>query len=207
MERGALAPETILTMTDTIHLTRDCDVIAVPSGRRETLPKGASVRIVQQRGGAFTVSNEIHAIFRIDQEDADALGLEFSGPADTPIQSQDTTESLVWDTLKTVYDPELPVNIVDLGLVYSVAIAPAPAGNSIAVRMAMTSPGCGMSNVLKTDVESKLLRLPQVAEARVEVVFDPPWNPSRMSEAARLQLGMEFEGGPGLIQIGGPPRF
>jgi probable FeS assembly SUF system protein SufT len=194
-------------MKETIQLTRDCPVIAVPSGRRQTLPLGTAVRIVQQRGGAFTVSNDIHALFRIDAEDADALGLTTS--VEAPLQSQEKTltEALVWDTLKTVYDPELPVNIVDLGLVYSVAIAPAEAGNSIAVRMAMTSPGCGMSNVLKSDVESRLLRLPQVAEARVEVVFDPPWDQSRMSDSARLQLGMDFSGPPGLIQIGGPPRF
>jgi probable FeS assembly SUF system protein SufT len=200
-------------MTDTIQLIRDCEVIAVPSGQRRTLPKGTSVRIVQQRGGAFTVSNDLHAIFRIAAEDADALGLE--NPAAEPAQSTTQqgqrdatlTESLVWDALKTVYDPELPVNVVELGLVYSVAITPAPAGNSIAIRMAMTSPGCGMSNVLKADVEGKLLRLPQVAEASVEVVFDPPWSPSRMSESARLQLGMEFDSGPGFVQIGGAPRF
>lgn len=195
-------------MKESIQLTRDCPVIAVPSGRRQTLPQGTAVRIVQQRGGAFTVSNDIHALFRIDAEDAGALGL--SAASEPLLQSQEKiplSESLVWDTLKTVYDPELPVNIVDLGLVYSVAITPAEAGNAIAIRMAMTSPGCGMSNVLKSDVESRLLRLPQVAEAHVEVVFDPPWDPSRMSESARLQLGMDVSGGPGLIQIGGPPRF
>ncbi len=200
-----LQPRKTDLMADSIHLTRDCTVIAVPSGRREILPKGTALRIVQQRGGAFTVSNEIHAIFRIAPEDADALGL--AAQADAPVQNQELTESLVWDALKTVYDPELPVNIVELGLVYSVAIAPTPAGNAIQVRMAMTSPGCGMSNVLKSDVESRLLRLPQVAEARVEVVFDPPWNPSRMSESARLQLGMDSGPGPGFVRIGGAPRF
>jgi probable FeS assembly SUF system protein SufT len=192
-------------MKDTIQLTRDCEVIAVPSGQRKTLPQGTAVRIVQQRGGAFTVSNDIHALFRIDAADAGALGL--TAQAETPVQNQEITESLVWATLKNVYDPELPVNIVDLGLVYSVVLAPAASGGVITVKMAMTSPGCGMSNVLKSDVESRLLRLPQVAEARVEVVFDPPWDQSRMSEAARLQLGMDSSAGPGLIQIGGPPRF
>jgi probable FeS assembly SUF system protein SufT len=196
-------------MNQPIQLIRDCQVIAVPSGRRQNLPRGTSLRIVQQRGGAFTVSNDIHALFRIDAEDADALGLDAPSTAEPLLQDQkkELTEALVWDTLKTVYDPELPVNIVDLGLVYSVVLEPAASGNAITVRMAMTSPGCGMSNVLKSDVESRLLRLPQVAEARVEVVFDPPWDPSRMSESARLQLGMESSGGPGLIQIGGPPRF
>jgi probable FeS assembly SUF system protein SufT len=196
-------------MTETIQLTRDCEVIAVPSGQRRTLPKGTSLRIVQQRGGAFTVSNDLHAVFRIGAEDADALGRD-SSAAESEKQSAPEgplTEALVWNALKTVYDPELPVNIVELGLVYSVAIEPAPEGSAISIRMAMTSPGCGMSNVLKADVEGKLLRLPQVAEARVEVVFDPPWDSSRMSESARLQLGMDFSSGPGFVQIGGGPRF
>ncbi len=193
-------------MTEAIQLTRDCDVLAVPSGQRQTLPKGTPLHIVQRRGGAFTVSNSIHAVFRIAPEDADALGLTTPAEAPDQIEERTLTEALVWDALKSVYDPELPVNIVELGLVYSVAIAPAPQGNAIQVRMAMTSPGCGMSNVLKSDVEGKLLRLPQVAEAHVEVVYDPPWTPARMSEAARLQLGMEFSNGPGFVQIGGAPR-
>jgi probable FeS assembly SUF system protein SufT len=194
-------------MNESIQLSRDCPVIAVPSGRRETLPQGTPVRIVQQRGGAFTVSNELHAIFRVAPEDADALGLTAPAESLEQPQQEELTESLVWDALKTVYDPELPVNIVELGLVYSVDLTPAPQGNAIAVRMAMTSPGCGMSNVLKSDVESKLLRLPQVAEAHVEVVFDPPWTPARMSESARLQLGMDHDSGSGFVQIGGTPRF
>jgi probable FeS assembly SUF system protein SufT len=193
-------------MRETIQLTRDCDVIAVPSGQRQTLPKGTALHIVQQRGGAFTVSNERHSVFRIAQEDADALGLTTQADAPDQQQEKTLTEALVWDALKTVFDPELPVNIVELGLVYSVAITAAPTGNAIQVRMAMTSPGCGMSNVLKSDVEGKLLRLPQVAQAHVEVVFDPPWTPARMSESARLQLGMEFSSGPGFVQIGGVPR-
>jgi probable FeS assembly SUF system protein SufT len=196
-------------MTETIQLARDCEVIAVPSGQRRTLPKGTSLRIVQQRGGAFTVSNDLHAVFRIGAEDADALGRDSSAAESEKHSAPEgpLTEALVWDALKTVYDPELPVNIVELGLVYAVAIEPAPEGNAISIRMAMTSPGCGMSNVLKADVEGKLLRLPQVTEARVEVVFDPPWDPRRMSESARLQLGMDFSSGPGFVQIGGGPRF
>jgi len=189
-------------MTEPIRLQRDCEAIAVPSGRRQVLPQGTSVRIVQQRGGAFTVSDGLHAIFRIDAENADALGLQASALAGEPAPQGPLSEKLILDALKTVYDPELPVNIVDLGLVYSIAIAAAsPSGHVVTVRMAMTSPGCGMSNVLKSDVEGKLLRLPQVSEARVEVVFDPPWTPARMSEGARLQLGMEFDSAPGLIQI------
>lgn len=189
---------------DKIELRRDCEAIAVPSGQRQTLPAGTPVRIVQTRGGAFTVSNDIHAVFRIDGLDADALGL--AAPKNSaPAPQGPFTEEMVSKALKTVYDPELPVNVVDLGLIYSCDIKKNDQGShSISVRMAMTSPGCGMSNVLKSDVETKLRRLPEVAEANVEVVFDPPWTPARMSEAARLQLGMDLDDarGPGLIQIG-----
>ncbi len=189
---------------DKIELRRDCEVIAVPSGQRQTLPAGTPVRIMQTRGGAFTVSNDIHAIFRIDGADADALGLAPPKGGVPPAQGP-LTEEMVSRALKTVYDPELPVNVVDLGLIYSAHITSNDqGGKTVAVRMAMTSPGCGMSNVLKSDVETKLKRLPEVTEAKVEVVFDPPWTPARMSEAARLQLGMDLDDtrGPGLIQIG-----
>ncbi len=186
-----------------VDLNRDCEVIAVPSGIRQILPKGTAVRIEQARGGSFTVSNDIHAIFRIDGQDADALGRKApAGAWATP--EGPLTEKMVWDALRTVYDPELPVNVVDLGLVYSCAIATGDTGaKTIAVRMAMTSPGCGMSNVLKADVQTKLMRLPDVAESKVEVVFDPPWSPARMSEAARLQLGMDMDDSrsSGFVQI------
>lgn len=189
---------------DKLELRRDCEAIAVPSGQRQTLSAGTPVRIVQTRGGAFTVSNEIRAIFRIDGQDADALGL--APPKNSaPPPLGPLTEDMVWKTLKTVFDPELPVNVVDLGLIYSCDVKKNEQGShSIAVRMAMTSPGCGMSNVLKSDVETRLKRLPEVAEVNVEVVFDPPWTQARMSEAARLQLGMDLDDtrGPGLIQIG-----
>jgi probable FeS assembly SUF system protein SufT len=190
-------------MSDTIQLNRDCEVIAVPSGQRQTLPRGTVVRIVQTRGGAFTVSNDIHAVFRIDGADADALGLAQPRAAAVPKPQGPLSDQMIWDALKTVYDPELPVNVVDLGLIYSCAIISNPDGKSIDVRMAMTSPGCGMSNVLKADVESRLLRLPEVTAAHVEVVFDPPWSQARMSEAARLQLGMDLDdrAAPGLVQI------
>lgn len=183
-------------MTEVTEVKRDCEAIAIPSGLRKVLPRGTTVRIAQIRGGGYTVSTEIHSMFRIDAKDADALGLAAAKVSD-PEKQGPLSERLVWDTLKTVFDPEIPVNVVDLGLIYSCAIVPCDqGGKSVDVQMAMTSPGCGMSNVLKADVESKLLRLPDVSEVRVEVVFDPPWNPNRMSEAARLQLGFEFESGP-----------
>lgn len=189
---------------DKVELRRDVETIAVPSGQRQVLQAGTPVRIMQTRGGAFTVSNDIHAMFRIDGVDADALGLAPPKSSVTPVQGP-LTEEMVSKTLKTVYDPELPVNVVDLGLIYSCNITSnEKGGKSVSVRMAMTSPGCGMSNVLKSDVETKLKRLPEVSDVMVEVVFDPPWTQSRMSEAARLQLGMDLDDdrGPGLVQIG-----
>lgn len=179
---------------ETIELKRDCEVIAIPSGTRQVLQQGSTVRVVQKRGGNYTVSSDLHAMYRIDSKDADALGFEMPAQANEAINHGPCSEQLVWETLKSVYDPEIPVNVVDLGLIYSCAIAPHESGgNVVTIRMAMTSPGCGMSNVLKADVESKLERLEGVAETRVEVVFDPPWNPGRMSEAARLQLGFDLE--------------
>jgi probable FeS assembly SUF system protein SufT len=189
---------------DKIELRRDVEAIAVPSGERRTLAAGTPVRIMQTRGGAFTVANDIHAMFRIDGVDADSLGLAPPKSGSAPVRGP-LTEEMVTKALKTVYDPELPVNVVDLGLIYSSVISTNDhGGKSVAVRMAMTSPGCGMSNVLKADVESKLKRLPEVSDVTVEVVFDPPWDRSRMSEGARLQLGMDLDDdrGPGLVQIG-----
>lgn len=189
-------------MTETIQLKRDCSAIAIPRGSREVLPAGASVRVMQARGGSYTVATPLHEMYRIDAVDADALG--FEAPAATYAQPQEPfSEKLVWNTLRTVYDPEIPINIVDLGLVYSCEIGSHDRGRSIDIRMTMTAPGCGMSNVLKTDVESKLLRIPEVGEVHVKVVLDPPWNPERMSEAARLQLGFDLEPSspPHLTQI------
>lgn len=192
-------------MADIIELKRECEAIAIPSGLRQKLPAGAAVRIVQARGGDYTVATDRHAMFRIDGADADALGLNTPRPAPLAQREGPLSEEMAWSVLKTVYDPELPVNVVDLGLIYSCAITSAPqGGKGIAVRMAMTSPGCGMSNVLKADVERKLLQLPEVEEARVEVVFDPPWTPDRMTDAARLQLGFDLDAAPSLIQISRP---
>jgi len=182
-------------MAEMISLKRDCNAIAVPSGRREVLPAGTQVRLMQSRGGSYTLSTLFHAMYRMDTADADALGLEVPAQPE-PEQSGTFSEELVWNALKTVYDPEIPVNIVDLGLIYGCEIQRTEGGYSISIRMAMTAPGCGMGNVLKADVEAKLFRLPEVADARVEIAFDPPWTPDRMSEAARLQLGFDLARGP-----------
>lgn len=189
------------TAKEMIELQRDCQAVSIPKGLRQTLPKGTPVRIVQQRPGSYTVSTPTHSMYRIDAKDADALGLGASSPT-APLAGQNQlSEQLILDTLKSVRDPELPVNIVDLGLIYSCTISPTPAGQAIAIRMALTSPGCSMSDVLKSEVETTLSQLPGVAEVRVVVVFDPPWDPSRMSEEARLQIGMDLGAKRDLVQI------
>jgi probable FeS assembly SUF system protein SufT len=175
-----------------VKLTRTTEVIEIPSGRVSTLPENMSVRIMQSRGDSYTVWTDYGQMYRIDGKDADALGLE---PTDGPSHANEPrefSEAMVWDILKSVYDPEIPVNIVDLGLIYECKIAPVEGdgeGKRIDIQMSMTAPGCGMGGVLKSDIESRLLRLPSVKQVQVEVVFEPPWDQSRMSEAARLQLG------------------
>ena len=178
---------------DRITLNRACEAIQIPSGMSSNLPAGTAVRIMQSRGNSYTVATDFGEMFRVDIDNADALGLS-GAAAQTPAVHQEAfSEQMVWDQMKTIYDPEIPVNIVDLGLIYSCEIAPTDeGGKKIDIKMSMTAPGCGMGNVLKADVESKLAALPEVKEVHVDVVFDPPWNPTRMSEAARLQLGFDL---------------
>lgn len=186
-----------MTANERITLNRACEVIEIPSGRHNVLPSGTEVRLMQSMGGSYTVWTDYGAMYRVDARDADALGLNPREPEAQPTEGQKGTfdEKMVWDQMKTVYDPEIPVNIVDLGLIYACDIKPVEGGKKIDVKMSMTAPGCGMGNVLKADVESKLSRLPEVKEVHVEVVFDPPWNPGRMSEAAKLQLGFDLDYG------------
>jgi len=178
-----------------IKLFRDVEVIEIPAGTKSTLPEGTVVRIMQSLGSSYTVSGgQWGAMYRIDARDADALGLP---TPETPESEQRSfSEQLVWDELKTVFDPEIPVNVVDLGLIYECRIGEAEGGgHKLDVKMSMTAPGCGMGNVLKADVESKLARLPEVKQVNVEIVFDPPWSPALMSEAAKLQLGFDLDYG------------
>ena len=177
-----------------VALTRECDAIEIPNGTRKTLPSGTQVRIAHSRGGSYTIATDAGSMCRVDAKDADALGLSVPQAAQS-LPAGPLTEQIVNDRLKTIFDPEIPVNIVDLGLVYSCRIEPRDdGGNRIDVKMAMTAPGCGMGNVLKADVESKLSRLPDVKEIHVDVVFDPPWHAGLMSEAAKLQLGFDLGG-------------
>jgi probable FeS assembly SUF system protein SufT len=152
---------------------------------------------MQSLGGSYTVTADRGRMYRVDAGDADALGLAPSVATQaSPASGTGFSEQMVWDQLRTVYDPEIPVNLVDLGLIYSCAITPLDAGkHRIEVKMSITAPGCGMGNVLKADVENKLARLPTVSDVHVEVVFDPPWNPGRMSEVAKLQLGFDLDYG------------
>ena len=183
-------------MYELIELKRESEAIEIPSGIHRFLPAGTRVRISQFLGSGYTVISEMGCMFRIDAKDADALGLSAPAAAEQEAPQATFREQMVWDQMRTVFDPEIPVNIVDLGLIYSCDIAPREqGGKKIDVKMSMTAPGCGMGNVLKADVESKLSRVPEVKEVNVQVVFDPPWHPGLMSEAAKLQLGFDLDYG------------
>ncbi len=192
-----------MSMPEMIELKRECEVIEIPSGVPRVLSMGARVRISQFLGNAYTVVTDGGYMCRVHGKDADALGLTPPGSAQPAAPTHAAfSEEMVWDQLKTVYDPEIPVNIVDLGLIYSCDITPLENGRNIEVKMSMTAPGCGMGNVLKADVENKLSRLPEVKRVNVQVVFDPPWHPGLMSEAAKLQLGFDLDyGAPSVAPI------
>ena len=170
---------------------REVRAIAVPAGVEVNLRPGQAGYITQALGGSFTVYVEGN-LFRIAGEDADAIGKEVVKPPELPPNATaDDVRSLVWQQLRTCYDPEIPINIVDLGLVYECEVSEADDGTrSVSIKMTLTAPGCGMGEVLVEDVKDKVERIPTVRQALVELVFDPPWNQSMMSEAARLQTGM-----------------
>jgi probable FeS assembly SUF system protein SufT len=175
-------------------LTRDVEAAVVPVGTKVTLMKGEQAHITQSLGGTYTVIVNGN-MFRIEARDADALGLEaqampVSTAASGPV-TQEQLEKQVWDALKTCYDPEIPVNVVDLGLIYDCHLTPIGGNNFKAdVKMTLTAPGCGMGPVLAQDVQNKLISLEPIDEANVELVWDPPWNQGMMTEAAKLQLGL-----------------
>ena len=185
--------------SEPITLTRACEAVEIPAGIPHTLPAGAVVRLMQELGGSYSVIAESGRMYRLNAEDADALGLSVKATEQASASMQgELNENMIWDQLKTVYDPEIPVNIADLGLVYSCVIGSNEKGGKlIDVKMTMTAPGCGMGNILKADVERKLSQLPDVTEVRVEIVLDPAWHPGLMSEAAKLQLGLDLDYNPG----------
>ena len=175
-----------------VTLTRECRATEIPSGSPLVLPSGMVVTITQTLGGNFTILTDGGNMARIDAVDADALGKEKpEAPATAGAAEGPLDEAQIWEILKTVYDPEIPANIVDLGLVYACSVTPLPDGGSkAAVKFTMTAPGCGMGDVLAADIQQRVSNLPGVKQVDIEVVFDPPWTPDLMSEAAKLQLGM-----------------
>ena len=169
-------------------LKRDVGAIQIPDGTSIRLTEGTPVLITQQLGGSFTIMNDRGAMYRIDERNADALGKEVA--ADGAAAQAGSLEDRVWEQMKKCYDPEIPVNIVDLGLVYDCRVNEGETGESaVEIKMTLTAPGCGMGPVLAEDVKRRVEDLEGVSTAEVEVVFEPPWNQNMMSEAARLQLG------------------
>jgi probable FeS assembly SUF system protein SufT len=183
-----------MNMREEVTLNRSAEAVMIPSGEKVLVPQGAHATITQSLGGSYTLITDRGLMVRLSGKDVEAIGktpenvLEAAeGGELTPQRLED----LVWDQLKTCYDPEIPVNIVDLGLVYLCELKPDDEGRSnVKIKMTLTAPGCGMGPVLANDVKSKVESLPGVKQAEVEVVFDPVWDRSMMSDAAKLQLGM-----------------
>jgi probable FeS assembly SUF system protein SufT len=172
-------------------LLRDCPATRIPSGEAITLAKDTRVFITQALGGSYTVATD-QGLARIADVDADALGIEATAPAaaaaphDGPVD-----DKAVWDQLRTCYDPEIPVNIVDLGLVYDCVITQESGQDArVNVKMTLTAPGCGMGPTIAAEARSKVLTVPGVGEADVELVWDPPWNQAMISEAGKMKLGL-----------------
>jgi probable FeS assembly SUF system protein SufT len=178
---------------ENVVVSRDLLGMQIPSGIPHPIAAGTHVRLTQALGGSYTVMTVQGYLLRIDAKDADAIGITHEEVTSEP---QEFDEKLVWDQLRTIYDPEIPVNVVDLGLIYECGIHPVPEGNQIDIKMTMTAPGCGMADVLKADVQRRLSALPTVSAVNVEVVFEPQWPPGRMSEGARLQLGLDLDSTP-----------
>jgi probable FeS assembly SUF system protein SufT len=177
-----------------VTFSRNAEAIMIPSGERVLVPQGAQATITQSLGGAFTLITDRGLMVRISGQEVEAIGKTPQEVAQATPEAELTKEKieeLVWDQLKTCFDPEIPVNIVDLGLVYMCDLEPHEGGGfDVKVKMTLTAPGCGMGPVIATDVKTKIESLPNVKTADIEVVFDPVWDRSMMSDAAKLQLGM-----------------
>src|SRR5262245_33425765 len=178
-----------------IELTRDCEAVQVPHGTTITIPKGTPAVITQALGGTYTVQlPTVGGLYRIADKDADALGKKSKDLPDAAATEGNGTisEEMVWEQLKQVYDPEIPINVVDLGLIYDLQIYPAPDGRSnVLVQMTLTAQGCGMGPSNDRDAQHRIEALPGVAETEVRVVWDPPWTPEMMSPEGKKQLGVE----------------
>ncbi len=177
-----------------VELKRSCEAVQIPSGAPAHLPGGTRVEITQTLGGSYTVRSG-DGLYSIAVKDADALGRTPAAAAEPgrpggparPIEEKE-----VWEVLKSCFDPEIPVNIVDLGLIYDLAIEPLPSGRSrVNVKMTLTAPGCGMGTYIAADAQQKLLQTAGIEEANVEIVWDPPWHPSMITVEGRRMLGLE----------------
>ena len=178
--------------SEPVRFERDCDAVLVPQGEAVILPAGSMGYITQALGGSWTVFVEGN-LMRIAGEDGDAIGKQPAEPLELPEGATDAdVERVVWEQLRTCFDPEIPVNIVDLGLVYLAELYQPEGqdGRGVRVRMTLTAPGCGMGDILADEVRAKVAAVPTVQRVSVELTFEPPWDQSRMSEAARLQTGM-----------------
>jgi len=176
-----------------IEIRRDCQAVQIPQGNSVIIPAGSEVIVTQSLGGSYTVQvPSLGGLFRIAGRDADALGLQAGPGDDASAPSGPVGDDAVWAVLRNVYDPEIPVNIVDLGLVYDLRVEPLPSGmNRVEVKMTLTAPGCGMGQTIAMDARHRIESLPGIAEADVQVVWEPPWNPHMISPEGRAKLGME----------------
>jgi probable FeS assembly SUF system protein SufT len=180
-------------MHEEVSLTREVDAIQIPSGDTITLPAGTPVVITQTLGGTYTVATS-SGLARISSTDADALGVapdkEVEKKAEENRLKDATLEEQVWHQMKQVFDPEIPVDIVNLGLVYDCKLSEVDEGHDVDVKMTLTAPGCGMGPVIAADAQARIMSLSEVNEARVELVWDPPWNQDMISEEGKMKLGM-----------------
>jgi probable FeS assembly SUF system protein SufT len=184
-------------MHNDIHLSREVTAIQIPSGDTVTLPVGTRVIITQSLGGTYTVATD-HGLARIASADADALGIdhvaeqkkqEANSSSNIPVDADDIVME-VWQQLRNVYDPEIPVNIVDLGLVYDCRVENTDGKNKAIVKMTLTAPGCGMGPTIAADAQSRIMTIEEMDDAAVELVWDPAWNQSMISEEGKMKLGM-----------------
>ena len=175
-----------------VELTRDVDAVEIPAGHAVVLEKGTEVFITQTLGGTYTLQVPAYGgLFRLDGKDADAISKEVATASAASAEGEGDIEHQVGEQLKTCFDPEIPVNIVDLGLVYDLRITSEPGGASrVDVKMTLTAQGCGMGGSIAADARQKLLMLPSVSEADVQIVWDPPWNPQMISDEGKERMGM-----------------
>jgi probable FeS assembly SUF system protein SufT len=182
-----------MNMREEVTFSRNAEAVMIPSGERVLVPNGSHATITQSLGGSYTLITDRGLMIRISGREVEAIG---KAPQNVPevaageAVTSEKLEEMVWDQLKTCFDPEIPVNIVDLGLVYLCELQDVEGGKNVKIKMTLTAPGCGMGPVLAHDVKQKVESLPGVKAADVEVVFDPAWDRSMMTDAAKLQLGM-----------------